>query len=195
MLRRGKESDAANLAKIHLLEFSSDFLPSLGQSFLHLLYSNLLADDNVYIWIEDSNDQVHGFIAGSKNFNSVFKNVIIKNLIKYTVILIPQVLRNPKLVKNIFETLFYPKREGVDKPKAELIIIAILKKYRRKGLGKSLVLALEKDFMFHKVKQYKVSMNAKNLVANSFYLSLGFTKSHDFYLYNQKVSLFTKLIK
>lgn len=195
MLRRGKQSDVINLAKIHLLEFNSDFLPSLGQRFLRLLYSDLLQNKNVYVWVEDSDNNVQGFIVGSKDFNSVFKNIIIKNFIKYVFILIPQILRNPKLVKNIIETLFYLKKEGINTPKAELVVIAILKKYQRRGLGRNLILALEKDFMSQKIKSYKVSMNAKNLTANSFYLSLGFTRNHDFFIYNERMCLFIKRIK
>lgn len=195
MLRSGKKSDVVSLAKIHLLEFSSDFLPSLGQSFLRLLYSDFLQNKNVSVLVEDLDSQVQGFIVGSRDFRSVFKNIIIKNLIKYMLILIPQVIKNPKLIKNIIETSFYLKKEGIDTPKAELVIIAILKKYQRRGLGRNLTLALEKDFISQKIKTYKVSVDSKNVIANSFYLSLGFIKSHDFYIYNRKFCLLKKYIK
>jgi ribosomal protein S18 acetylase RimI-like enzyme len=195
MLRKGKESDAYILARIHYVEFNTYFLPRLGEKFLRLLYLNLLQSDDVTIWIEYSNGQVVGYIVGSKDFSMVFKKIIFKNIIKFFFLISPQLLKNPLLMKNILETFLYSKKEGVNTPKAELVVISVVKGYHRKGLGRKLVTALEKSFHSQKIKEYKVSMNTKNLVANSFYRSLGFKKSHKFLLYGDEICLFIKHIK
>ncbi|MBI2028537.1 MAG: GNAT family N-acetyltransferase [Candidatus Levybacteria bacterium] len=193
MLRKAKKSETSSLAKIHYFELYSDFLSSLGEKFLRLLYEDLLGEDT-HIYVVSYGDGIQGFVAGSKDFNSVFKKIIIKNFIKYSFMLLPRVLYSPFILKKIFETLFYIKKEGKSVPQAELIAIAVSKKYHRKGFGKRLVRILEKSFLQHNVREYKVSVNADNYIANSFYSSLGFKKNHDFYLYGKKINLYTKRI-
>lgn len=195
MLRRANKSDVNKLAKIHFLELRSDFLPSLGQNFLRLLYSNLIQSKDTYIWVVELNGDIQGFVGGSKNFGNFFQNTIKKNFLQYIFLLLPQVIVRPTILGNIIETFFYAKKEGKNIPGAELISIAILKNYHRKGLGTKLILGLEKEFKKNGVMQYKLTVNANNLVANLFYKALKFNKHHDFFLYGKKLNLYTKKIQ
>ncbi|MCL5432984.1 MAG: GNAT family N-acetyltransferase [Patescibacteria group bacterium] len=195
MLRKGKKADVNKLARIHFLELESDFLPSLGEKFLRLLYLNLIQSKDIYIWVEDSNGNIRGFVVGSENFDVVFKQIIIKNFIKYIFLILPQILKKPAIINNIIETLFYTRRVRINASRAELIVISVLKKYQRIGLGKGLVFALEETFISKKIKQYKVSVNAANLVANTFYSSLNFKKVSNFFLYGKKINLYIKKLK
>lgn len=195
MFRRVNKLDLNKLARIHFLELRFDFLPSLGENFLRQLYSNLAQSKNTYIWVIEVNNNVLGFVVGSKNFSIVFKNIIRKNFLDYILILLPQIIRKPTILSSIIETFFYTRKEGDRMPEAELIVIAILSKFHRKGLGRKLILYLEKEFIDNGVKQYKLTVNAKNKTANSFYKSLEFNKHHDFSLYGKKLNLYTKKIQ
>jgi len=191
MLRKATNSDVKRLAEIHSTELSKDFLPSLGKKFLELLYSNLIQSKDVYVWVVVKNNSIQGFIVGSKDFNSLFKKIIFRNFTKFAFLILPKLVKKIFMIKDIFDTFFYTKKMG-DRISAELVVIAVSKKFHRKGLGRKLVFALEKEFVKNHINKYKVSVNDNNKVANSFYISFGFRKSHDIVLYNKKINSYVK---
>ncbi|SRR6266487_529009 len=195
MLRKGKESDANILAKIHISELHADFLPQLGEKFLSLLYTNFFLSENTYIWVSEEEKHVQGFIVGSVHFSSVFKKILTKHFVNYAFLLPAQIVKRPSIIKNVFETFFYVKKEGANLPDAELIVISILKQYQRKGLGRKLVFQLERNLLSHGIKTYKVSVNATNSAAHAFYTSVGFKKHSEFTLYGKKLNLLIKQIQ
>jgi len=192
MLRDCNRPDLYELVEIHKTEFNSHFLPSLGKQFLLLLYSNLLNNKDVSILIEDRDSHISGFVIGSKNFDQVFKDILTSNIFKYLKIIIPQIIKSPLLIKNIFESIFYPQKDNLKSPHAELVVIAVRKNFHRKGIGRKLILALEKKFNAQGIKRYKVSVNADNHTAINFYESMGFRKNRYFNLYGKKVNLYIK---
>jgi len=195
MVRKAKKSDISSIAHIHFLELHSDFLPSLGENFLRLLYTHLFQNKNSHLYVIYQNSKINGFILGSVDFNATFKNVIMKNFTTYAFLILPSVIRRPKILRNVFETLLYTKKEGKNLPTAEIIAIAILKEHHREGFGKQLTSVLEEKFLQKNIKEYKVTVNADNYAANSFYKVLGFTKKSNFYLYGRKINLYTKKIR
>src|SRR3989344_3608742 len=181
MVRNANISDINSIVAIHFSELNSDFLPSLGIKFLSLLHFSFFNNKNTYVGVASSHDNIQGFIVGSCDFNSAFKEIICKDFIKYIFILLPHVIKRPILLKFFLDTLLYSQKTN-DKIKTELVIIAISKKYHRKGIGKHLVFALEKYLLNKRIKEYKVSVNSNNLSANMFYASLNFKKVYDFSL-------------
>lgn len=194
MLKVGSKSDVEQLAKIHFTELKSDFLPSLGIKFLVSLYREILkSKDNTVLVFKEENE-VKGFIVGSKNFEKSFKKILRNNFLDFIFILFPEVVKNPLILKKIFETVLYTKKQGEKLPKSELVVIAVSEKSHRKGLGSKLVIALEKDFIKKRIRNYIVSVNKKNIIANHFYKSLGFKLSNEFVLYGKVISLYSKKI-
>lgn len=194
MLRQAKKSDIRSLTRIHLLELHSDFLPSLGEKFLNLLYLSLLQSKMTFIYVYEINKNVQGFIVGSENFDYDFKKIILKKFIKFIIVLFPQIIKNFTVARNIFDTLLYTKKEN-SPLKAELIIIAVSRQYHRKGIGRKLILHLEENFTNSSINRYKVSVNKNNFNANLFYKSVGFIKQNEFLLYGKKINLYTKKIQ
>src|SRR6266536_606651 len=133
MLRKGRISDAKALAKIHISELHADFLPQLGEKFLSLLYTNFFQSENTSIWLAEEEKHLQGFIVESEHFSSVFKKILTKHFVSYALLLLAQIVKRPSIIKNVFETFFYIRKEGANLPDAELIVISILKKYQRKG--------------------------------------------------------------
>ena len=195
MLRQAKKSDINKLAEIHFLELHSDFLPGLGQEFLRLLYLNLLQSKNTHIWVCELDNNVQGFVVGSKNFSNDFKKIVLKNFIRFVILISPQIIKSPNILKNILETFLYAKKQGHDLIEAELIVIAVSTKFHRKGIGKKLIFMLEKSFMKDNVEKYKVIVNKNNSKANLLYNSIGFKKQREFLLYGKKLNLYIKEIK
>lgn len=195
MFRQAKKSDINSIARIHFIELNSDFLSSLGENFLRTLYSSFLQNKNMYTLVYELNGNVGGFITGAKNFDKDFNSIIKKDFIKFILIIIPQIFKNHKIIKKIIETLFYEKKQGFNLLTVELVVIAVLKKFHRKGIGKKLVFLLEKELIKNDIKQYKVSVNKQNKNANLFYKSLNFNKHNEFMLYGKRINLYVKNLK
>lgn len=195
MIRTGKKSDIDALVEIHIGELRSQFLPSLGEKFLKLLYRNLLENKKTVIYTTEKRGAVRGYIIGSTDFNRVFKTIILKNFISYIGLIIPQLIKKPRILINLFETIFYTQQSKTSMPKAELVVIAVSSKFRRKGLGKNLIIELEKYFKSEGIRKYKVSVTADKKTANYFYKSLSFKKEYDFFLYGELLNIYTKKIK
>lgn len=194
MIRKGRTTDINELARIHLKELHSQFLPMLGNKFLRLLYANFIKNNQTFVYVSERNKSIQGYIVGAKDFNNVFKVIILNNLTQFLYIIFPQILRKPKILINIFETIFYTTKTGVNKNEGELVVIVVVKKFRNRGIGKKLISVLEKQFYNQNLTEYKVSVTAKNKSAVSFYESLGFKKLSKFILYGNETYLYKKLI-
>lgn len=193
MLRKARKSDVGRLAQIHFSELNSDFLPSLGIEFLTKMYENFLNDNEMDIIVFEYRKKVCGFTIGSKDFSQIFKKNILNNLFSYSYLIAKKLIAKPNIIKNVLETLFYTNKECAG-PISELVVIAVLSEFHRKGVGRLLVSELENKFKKKNIKEYKVSVNKKNRNANLFYKSLGFVKIYEFSLYGKQINLLTKNI-
>lgn len=191
MMRKAKNKDVNYLAKIHCEELEGNLLVNLGENFISALYIDFLQDDSTIFFLKE-NKQVQGFIVGVTNFSKLFNKVIVTHFLRYLRILVPRFFQSPSLIPRTLGTFMYPKLEGKDTPNAELVVIAVRKKYQRKNIGTQLVAALEKELEKRQVLKYKVSCTADNKRANRFYKKLSFTKHHHFNLYSKKWYLYVK---
>ena len=194
MVRKAKISDVSAIAHIHFLQLNTDFLSSLGENFLRLLYEVLIKNKKIIILVYEDKGKVLGFVSGAKNFDENFKKIIFNNLIKFLLKIIPSAIKNPKLLRNLFETIFYTNQQLDIHVKSELLSIAIDNKFHRQGIGKKLVYELEKILINEKATSYKVSVNKTNKKANLFYKSLNFIKKGEYLLYNRKINIYLKKI-
>ncbi len=186
-----KLNQASEIAKIHCQALSGDFLPSLGENFLKIFYETAIGKKDIYTYVVLDKGKIGGFILGTRDSKTFFKNAIFSGFIKLMPILMIQVVKNPGLLKKVFESLFYPSKEIG--PKAELVIIAISKKYQSKGLGKKLISVLEDRFIENKILEYKLTVYADKK-AVGFYEHLGFKHLSNFKLYDRMWYLYSKKI-
>jgi len=195
MLRTAKLSDVGRLAELHSSELSTDFLPSLGMPFLVLLYTKLIKSPNIYILVFESTGRVEGFIVGGSNFDKTFKNILSENIIQFSIVITPHVLKKPQIIKKIIETMFYTQKFGSRASSAELVVLAVSKRFQRIGLGRKLVNILERKLKGIGISKYRVSVNAGNAVANSFYKALSFVEYNKFELYGKEINIYIKKLK
>jgi len=142
-----------------------------------------------FVAIEDKGPV--GFVLGSTDTGQLFKRVVLSRAVVLALRAIPSVIRRPALIANVLETFLYPAREGEVPEKAELVVIGLDAAYRRRGLGRSLVNALNETFRAQGVQSYKVTVLQSNQSANSFYRALGFRLACEFELYGKKWNLYT----
>ena len=191
MITRLGVRDAKTIAKIHASALKDDFLPSLGINFLTIFYKGLYAIKGVSIFGSKRGTRITGFIVGTDDMSGLFKKILKNNFLTLSWFLFLTVIRKPALIIKIAETFLYPGKEAG--PKAELVVIAIQKNYQGKGLGKSLVKELEREFRKNKVKEYKLTVHADKKAVR-FYEKLKYKRIGEFMLYGKEWFIYSRKI-
>ena len=179
------------ISKIHSVALSGDFLPSFGLPFLKAFYEGIIGKPGVYGFGLVKSGKIRGFVVGTKDSNKFFSSALQSNFIKLSFLLILQLIKKPRLLKNVLETFLYPKKDTG--PKAELIVIAVDRNYQRKGLGKKLVRALEGAFKSDGIRRYKLTVHADKK-AVGFYKHLKYSRVSNFNLYGKMWFVYAKKI-
>lgn len=186
-----KDEQIASVVKLHSSGLRGDFLPSLGNAFLTTFYRALINEPKIYALVCSHKDEVQGFIIGTDDMSLFLKKILKKRFLEFSLLIAYQILKKPWLLKNVFETLFYTKKESG--PKAELVIIVVGQKHRNKGIGRALIESLEEIFLKNKIRQYKLTAIAGKK-AVGFYSYLKFTPTANFNLYGKSWLIFEKNI-
>lgn len=187
-----KNEDLPKIADLHIEALNGDFLTLLGKNFLTQLYKPLINNKDFDGFYVEKDSQTAGFILGTRASKSLFKTALTSNLFGLLTSLFISLIKNPLLLKNTFETILYTKKD--QGPDAELVIIAISKKFQNQGIGKKLISKLEEKFKQKKIKQYKLTVHAQK-PAVKFYESLKFKKIGNFTLYNKEWLIYEKNLK
>lgn len=189
MIRKWKKTDAVAIAKIHIKALPGDFLPELGHQFLTIFYMGIVELHGVYGFVNVEKKQVSGFVIGSLNIDTFFKNAIRANFFKLAFQVFRIVLLRPRLIKNVLETFLYTKRDPGSH--AELVIIAVDKIMRGKGVGRLLIKQVENAFRRNKIKRYRLTVQ-KHRKSVLFYKHLKFIEVGDFCLYGKQWHMLEK---
>lgn len=180
---------APQIAKIHFVSLPDNFLPSLGIDFLEKFYEGIIEERGVFGYVDVEGKKIRGFILGTDNMNDFFIKALKNNFFQLTHQLVLKILKKPIIIKKILETFLYPKKEVG--PRAELIVIAVLKRWQGQGIGKRLIATLEKKFLQRKIKKYKLSVHADKK-AVYFYEKLGYRRLSSFNLYDKMWYVYEK---
>lgn len=191
MIKPLDESHISQIVRLHQESLKGDFLTSLGEKVLSEIYKGVVGSSNSISFICLDKNKVTGFVVGTRNMQSFFKEIFKKRFLGLALFTVLKFLRKPYIIKCLLETLSYTGRETG--PKAELVVIAVKKNYRGQNLGRKLVKSLENNFRKLKIKKYKVNVHADKK-ANHFYKRLGFTKISSFNLYNKEWLIYEKKI-
>jgi len=161
-------------AKLHIQGISAGFISSLGLRFLTCLYKAILQHEKSFCLVAEENNEVLGFVAFTDDLKSLYKLA----LRKYSLLFICAIsikLLSPKIIKRIFQNLFYPsKAEKLNLPKAELLSVAVALKAQGKGLATQLVRIGFEEYRKRGIKQVKVLVASDNQSANKLYKKCGF---------------------
>ncbi len=165
---------AGQVASLHIQCISTGFISSMGIDFVTNLYEAIVQSNSSFGFVAVRDEKVLGFAAFTSNINTLYKSVIWRKGLKFTLLLAGHMC-SLKRVKRMFETLFYPTRiKNKGLPSAELLSIAVDPEEQRKGLAGELI---EMGFRhYHKigVDKVKVLIGADNKAGNKLYLKCGF---------------------
>lgn len=184
--------DVNAIARIHHTSMRGDFLTLFGVSFLEILYRQILKDKDCYGFCYKIRGDVKGFVIGIKESKSILKQIVINNFLGLLRIVIVKLIKSPVLIINILETFNYSFRSG--KPGAELLVIAIDKEYRNKGIGKLLIERLEMEYRKNGIYEYKLTVHSDKM-AVGFYKHLRYREVGRFKLYNKDWTIYKRRLK
>jgi ribosomal protein S18 acetylase RimI-like enzyme len=190
MIVQIKREHSREIAEIHKEALADDFLPSLGLRFLETFYKGVLEKRGVFGFVSIEKGKVNGFVLGTDEMGRFFKLALRANFLSLSLLLFLRIMKKPSIIKNVLATLLYPNKETG--PKAELIVVAVDRSARGKGLGRKLVGALEREMKKRKIKKYKLTVTKRNKGANAFYKEMKFRKLSDFNLYGKDWNLLVK---
>jgi len=74
MIRLALKSDSSSLAKLHAETLITSFLASLGQVFLHNLYTFLIQKEKV--WVYEEEGVIKGFVSFSHHSSGMMKRFL-----------------------------------------------------------------------------------------------------------------------
>jgi ribosomal protein S18 acetylase RimI-like enzyme len=181
---------AADVAHVHAEAMRGDFLPSLGERFLRILYRVALQRKVGFGWIWTEEEHVQGFVLGCMDTRAFFRKVLAAAAPQLAMAALPAVLRRPSLLGRVAETFAYPGREILPEVTAELLVIAVEEPARRRGIGQRLIWALNGTLQERGIGGYKVTVLESNRPANQFYQDHGFQLVGRFRLYKRGWNLY-----
>lgn len=188
-IRKVVSEDVDSIVAIHEKAFPDFFLTTLGNKFLKLYYKCLCQSKNAVTLCAEENGVLVGF-ATSSYLSHGFNTLLIKNnLCKFGLMTMQLLLTNPKAVLRLAKNLEKKTDENIVDDKgdyAELYSIAVLPKYQGMGIGKSLLMAIEKDVIKHNRTISLTTDYYNNDKTIGFYHSLGYKNFYEFVTFPER---------
>lgn len=160
-----QKKDAPEIARIHKAEISGGFLSSLSIAFLTLFYEAIITSPVSFCVAAKENNEVVGFTAGTVDMHAFYNYFLSHYFLQSCFILLPKLFSS---FKKIMETLLYPAK-GRSLPKAELLTIAVVKKFQGKGVGGLMLPVFNVEMKKRKVATFKVVVGQFLAQAVAFY--------------------------
>jgi len=193
MISKAELPDSSEIANLHLQTINDGFLAKLGHGFLKSLYVFLIRAELVLVYKEEKN--ICGFVSCSFSSKGIMKHFLYSSpagILRVAVAF----LKNPKLLKPLFETFQAPAKSHsnnnpttkINIPKTELLSISVSPLAQQGGIGTQLVNALEKELLKNDIHHYKVVAGLKLEGANRFYLKNGFILAKQITIHGHELS-------
>ena len=166
-----KKQHVHNVASLHKKYIDRGFMSSLGSAFLEHLYDSMITSDSACCLVAEDAGELHGFISGTYELRSFYKDFVRTKLLPVSIILVPKLIK-PTVFRKIVESFIYPSKQK-KLPGAELMSIVVSEKFRGKGISEKLFKGLVSEFKERNIRQFKVVVGSKLPAANKFYLKMG----------------------
>lgn len=166
--------DYESAAKLHLKYINKGFLPSLGLSFLVLLYEAIDKNEKSVLIIKKINGKVVGFVSGSEGMKPIYLQLILNRLPSLVWALLPALFSITKVYK-ILEILLISSKSKLPSslPHQELLTIVVDPDYQGMGHADELFNSLCSYFSKANVKGFRIVVGETLFRAHAFYKKLG----------------------
>lgn len=186
--------DVRRVSELHAVHMANSVFAKLGLRFLQNVYRSLLTSCHAVAFVCEANDEMVGFIAASTRSSILLRHAFLTRFHELSILVPIALIRRPWLVKDLMQTLKYPKLTEVPEIEAEMLFISIERPYRKTGLAKEFIAAVLSAFRERGVPRTKVTTEVQNEVVNRLLVALGFHVERDFDFYGKAMRLYTYVI-
>ncbi|MCA1706251.1 MAG: GNAT family N-acetyltransferase [Actinobacteria bacterium] len=184
MVRTGLETDAHAAARLHADQIGEGFLSSLGPRFLTVLYRRVVRWPRSFLLVAEEGGQPVGHAAATEDVGGLYRQFLLHDGLVAGAVAAPRLARH---WRRALETLRYPS--GHDQlPSAELLAVAVASEFRGRGIGRSLVVALNDELVRRGIDDARVVVAAANGPALALYRSSGFRSATSIQLHADRRS-------
>lgn len=164
------------------------FITAFGPRFLTVLYRELLRRDNGFLVVATEDGALVGFILACPDSTRLL-SAVVRSPFQVGSIIVPALLRSPRLLTKLIETLRYGGRLRVP-IRSELLVIAVVPGRRSAGIGRQLLTTLRAELRTRGIDAYKVTVHEQMADANRFYADNGLAMVDGFRLYGVRWNLY-----
>ncbi len=187
--------DAADVARLHAESITEGFLSRLGPRFLRQLYIGVHQAEGSCVYVAEHEGRILGFCAYARDVSAMYKRVLRARFFRLGLASLPYSL-NPRLLREIFDTLRYPaKQAACDLPAAEILSISVSAEARGTGTGRALLEAVYERARADGETKIKVLAGAKLDGANRFYQACGFTKVAELTQHGETLNVYVRALE
>ena len=185
--------DSQSIAEVHEKVFSSFFLTSLGRLFLEKFYQAILKDSKSLAVGIFEDEVLVAFAVGTITKKGFYRGLLRRAALQLIFAALPKLVRNPMLLRHLFQSFFSKETEGIDISKgARLLSIGVQPSMRTKGYGRRVLIEFENEVSKVSSLITLTTDAEKNDRVNQFYVSHGYTLVNDFYTSKRKMNLYFK---
>lgn len=189
MIKRLTNQDIEKVVKLHKQELPG-FLSEVGEEFLKKFYEVSLSIPEIFTYVAKEDEQILGFVSSVSTTKGLHKKIILKDIVGFATIFLRYFIAHPEKIVKVVKTGGYP---GFSNDSPELLTIAIVKKYQRKGIGSKLFKKTAAEFKKRGFKKFKVSVYDK-LPVNQFYKKMGCQFEKSFIFLGEKMNYYSFVI-
>ena len=164
------------------------FITAFGPRFLALLYRGLLRRGDGFLVVATEAGSLVGFILACTD-SARLLSAVARSPLEVASVIVPALVRHPRLLTKLVQTLGYASRQSITVP-AELLVIAVVPERRSSGIGRRLLAELRTELRARGIDAYKVTVHEEMAGANRFYAENGLRLAGGFRLYGVHWNLY-----
>jgi GNAT superfamily N-acetyltransferase len=184
-------ADLDRLVALQISDLEGSRITELGPTFLTRMYRLVLGHPaTVALLVRDGPDGIAGCAVATLDVAALNHHVKPRLLPALALALVPPG-RWP-----LAWSLLHGLTEAGPRPPlpAELLLLVVAEPFRRRGLARALVAALEETFRRHDVARYRVAVRSGLENARAFYGALGFEPEQELPVFGQPMSYLVRRI-
>ena len=179
-IRLATRADIPALAEIHTEGMPRDFLVRLGRAFqTRVLFPTMLEAPGSRVYVAEGGGEVLGFLVARRGFAGLVSEMGARHPGWFLTACLGATLRRPSLLRHAVSALAQLRTRGAqpDEPDAaELFLMAVDRRARRRGVGRALVEHSAAQLRADGITGYRVLLHADNEPANRLYETSGFAE-------------------
>ena len=165
---------AQGAAALHIEGIHMGFISSLGIDFVSALYRAIAESPESFGYVALNEGNVVGFATFTTNLKGLYKSIMKKNMFRFGFLLFGKMF-SWKMIRKIFETLFYPSRiKKYQFPEAEFLSMAVSPAARGHGLATRFVKTGFQECQRRGIKELKILAATTIGPVNKMYEKFGF---------------------